>query len=254
MSNMDFFKGVTTMSNENNNATDNTNSAPENTPNTKDIETLEAEIHDAVAQGSNVEEAVQHLTLKAMNASRLDIDSLRRIINAVMRGAREGAHQKLEHANDQSQTAQKQISNAVAGLDSALASFAEASKLAVEEAASRAKKFSDTELAQTRSDLESLETMFLDTLHDTASTAKGLVADTLHDLASHAKRNGTAVGEQLKLTLATLAQQMSSVSHAQLEAGFKLAQSTAGFISKAAAGVLASLEDRKKTSDQPKDT
>ena len=241
------------MSNENNNATGNTNSAEANTPNSEDIATLEAEIHDAVAQGTNVEEAVQHLTLKAMNASRLDTDSLRRIINAVMRGAHEGAHQKLEHANDQSQTAQKQISNAVAGLDSALASFAEASKLAVEEAASRAKKFSDTELAQTRSDLESLEAMFLDTLHDTASTAKGLVADTLHDLTSHAKRNGTAVGEQLKLTLATLAQQMSSVSHAQLEAGFKLAQSTADFISKAAAGVLASLEDRKKSSDKPKE-
>lgn len=242
------------MSNENNNATDSTNSTQANTPNTEDISTLEAEIHDAVAQGANVEEAVRHLTLKAMNAGRLDIDSLRRIINAVMRGAREGAHHKLEHASDQSQAAQTQIANAVAGLDSALASFAEASKLAVEEAASRAKKFSDTELAQARSDMESLENMFLDTLSDTASTAKGLVAETLRDLADHAKRNGTAVGEQLKLTLATLAQQMSSVSHAQLEAGVKLAHSTADFISKAAAGVLASMEDRKKSNEEPKDS
>lgn len=237
------------MSNENN-TTNNANSAKADAPNTEDIATLEAEIRDAVAQGTNVEEAVRHLTLKAMNADRLDIDSLRRIITAVLQGAREGAHQKLEHASDQSQTAQTQIANAVAGLDSALASFAEASKLAVEEATSRAKKFSDTELAQTRSDLESLETMFLETLHDTAASAKGLVADTLHDLASHAKHNGTTVGEQLKLTLATLAQQMSSVSHAQLEAGAKLAQSTADLISKVAAGVLASLEDRKKSNDK----
>ena len=188
-----------------------------------------------------------------MNADRLDTDSMRRIINAVMRGAREGAHHKLEHSNNQSQTAKKQITDAVAGLDSALASFAEASKLTVEEAASRAKKFSDTELAQTRSDLESLESMFLDTLHNTAVTAKGLVADTLHDLASHAKRNGTAVGEQLKLTLATLAQQMSSVGHAQLEAGVKLAQSTADLISKIAAGMLAGMEDRGKHDNQSKD-
>jgi Family of unknown function (DUF6781) len=242
------------MSNEKNNATDSKSSAETNAPDTEDISKLEAEIHDAVAQGKNVEEAVRHLTLKAMNASRLDINSLRRIINAVMQGAREGAYHKLEHASDQSQTAQTQIASAVAGLDSALASFAEASKLAVEEAASRAKKFSDTELAQTRSDLESLESMFLDTLSDTASTAKGLVAETLRDLVSHAKRNGTVVGEQLKQTLATLTQQMSSVSHAQLEAGVKLAQSTADFVSKAAAGVLASMEDRKKSSKEPKDS
>lgn len=242
------------MSNENNNTTDSKNSAETNAPNAEDISTLEAEIHDAVAQGTNVEEAVRHLTLKAMNAGRLDIDSLRRIISAVMRGAREGAHHKLEHATDQSQTAQAQIASAVAGLDAALANFAEASKLAVEEAASRAKKFSHTELAQARADLESLEDMFLDTLSDTASTAKGLAAETLHDLASHAKRNGTAVGEQLKHTLATLTQQMSSVSQAQLEAGVKLAQSTADFINKAAAGVLASMEDRKKSSKGPKDS
>lgn len=241
------------MSNENNNTADNTNSASNNTTHAEDIATLEAEINDAVAKGTNVEETVKHLTLKAMNADRLDIDSLRRIINAVMRGAREGAHRKLEHSSDQSQTAKKQITDAVTGLDSALASFAEASKLTIEEATSRAKKFSDTELAQARSDLESLESMFLDTLHDTASTAKGLVADTLHDLAGHAKRNGTAVGEQLKLTLATLTQQMSSVGHAQLEAGVKLAQSTANLISKIAAGMLAGMEDRKKSSDQPKD-
>lgn len=241
------------MSNENNKATENTNSAKKNTTYPEDIATLEAEINEAVAQGTNVEEAVRHLTLKAMNADRLDIDSLRRIINAVMRGAREGAHHKLEHSSDQSQTAKKQITDAVTGLDSALASFAEAAKLTVEEAASRAKRFSDTELAQTRSDLQSLESMFLDTLHDTAATAKGLVADTLHDLASHAKHNGTAVGEQLKLTLATLAQQMSSVGHAQLEAGVKLAKSTADLISKTAAGMLAGMEDREKHSNQPKD-
>jgi hypothetical protein len=249
---MNSLKEVTTMSTDNNNTPNNANSAKKNTTQPEDMATLEAEINEAVAQGNNVEETVRHLTLKAMNADRLDIDSMRRIINAVMRGAREGAHHKLEHSNDQSQTAKKQITDAVAGLDSALASFAEASKLTLEEAASRAKKFSDSELAQTRSDLESLESMFLDTLRDTADTAKGMVADTLNDIASHAKRNGTVVGEQLKLTLATIAQQMSSIGHARLEAGAKLAQSTADLISKIAAGILAGMEDRHKSSNRQK--
>ncbi|MDP1559676.1 MAG: hypothetical protein Q8K59_02640 [Nitrosomonas sp.] len=226
------------MQNENNNTTDSTD----------DIAALESEIHDAVAHGTNVKEAVRHLTLKAMKADRLDSDSLRRIMTAVMQGAREGADQQLQHAKDQSHTAQTQVTDAIEGLDSALAKFAEASKLAMEEAANRTQKFSDTELVRTRSDLESLETMFMDTLKDTASTAKGLVADTLHDLVHHAQRNGTAVGEQLKETLATLAQQMASVGHTQLEAGVKLTHATAKLIRDVATGIITGIEDRDKTS------
>lgn len=217
-----------------------------------DLDTLETEIHDAVAHGTNVKEAVRHLTLKAMKADRLDAESLQRIVTAVMQGVHEGANHELQHAKDQSHTAKTQISDAIAGLDSALAKLAEASKLAMQEAAERTQKFSDTELSRTRSDLESLESMFLDTLKDTASTAKGIAADTLHDLADHAQRNGTAVGEQLKETLAILALQMTSVGHAQFEAGVKLTQATAALIRDVATGIVTGIEDRNKDSNKPK--
>ncbi len=221
--------------------------------NQDDIAKLEEEIHTAVAQGKNVEEAVKHLTLKAMKADRLDLESLRRIIRAVMQGVHEGAKHQLEHAKDQSQTAQDQVANAVTGLDSALAKFAQASKLAIEEAASQTQKFSDKELANTRSDLESLEGMFLETLQATASNAKGIIADTLHDLTNHAKNNGTEVGEQLKQTLAAITQQTASAGHAQLEAGAKLAHATADLIGKIASGVLSGMVDNGKPADKTKD-
>lgn len=214
-----------------------------------DLASLEKEIHDAVASGTNVQEAVKHLTLKAMNADRLDAESLRRIVTAAMQGVRDGANHQLQHVSDQSETAQNQIKEAIAGLDSALAKFAEASKLAMEEATSRTHHFSDTELIRMRSDLEGLESIFLDTLKDTATTTKGLAADTLHDLVRHAQNNGTAVGEQLKETLITLAQQMSLVGKSQLKVGINLTHETAKFLHEIATGIITGVEDRNENDD-----
>lgn len=208
-----------------------------------DLSQLERDIHDALVEGTNVQETVHHLTLKAMKADRLDIDSIRRIITAVTNGVQEGAQQKLSTVASQSQTAKSQITAAISGLDSALARFAEASKLAVQEAAGHAHKFSDKELARTKTDLESLESLFLDTLQNTASAAKGVISEILHDAANHAKNNGTVVGAQLKETLATFAQQAASVGHAQIDASAQLTHSTAGFIHKIATGVLSGIKD-----------
>lgn len=220
---------------------------PNDKPDNSDtIETLEAEIREAVAHGSHIQETVHRLTLRAMNAQRIDLESLQRIITAVMQGAHDGAEQQLQQATNQAQAAKSQITEAITGLDSALAGFAEASKLAIEEATGQAKKFSDKELTRTRSDLEGLENLFLDTLHNTATAAQGLIADVLHDLSRHAKSNGTAVGSQLKETLAIFTQQITSVGHSQLEAGASLAQKTADFIGKIATGVLSGVKDQSK--------
>ncbi len=223
------------MHNENTNPSDN-----------NDIKTLEAEIREAVSEGSHVQETVHRLTLKAMNAQRIDLESLQRIIAAVMQGVHDGSEQRLRQVTNQTQAAKSQITEAVAGLDSALARFAEASKLAVEEAAGQAKRFSDTELKRTRSELESLESLFVDTLHHTATTAQGLIADILLDLSHHAKNTGTSVGSQLKETLATFAQQIASVGHSQLETGASLAQTTANVVNKITDGVLTGIKDQTK--------
>ena len=216
-------------------------------PNNNEMDALEAEVREAVANGSHIQDTVHRLTLKAMNAQRIDLDSLQRIITAVMQGAHDGASQQLLQATNQAHAAKSQITEAIAGLDSALARFVEASKLAIEEAAGQAKKFSDTELARTRSDLESLESLFLETLHHTATAAQGLIADVLLDISHHAKNTGTNVGSQLKETLATLAQQVASVGHSQMEVGVSLAQKTADFVSKSANGVLSGIKDQSKT-------
>lgn len=214
-----------------------------------DMKQLEQDIREAIAQGKDIKETVHKLTLKAMQANRLDLNSLGRIATAVMQGIHEGTHQKLEHASEQSHVAKDQISHAVAGLDTALAQFVGASRLALEEAAGKAKQFSHDELSKTRADLESLESLFLEILQRTASTAKGVIADTLNDLLTHAKRNGTTIGEHLKDTLAIFTHHLSSVSHTQFEAGLQLAQITADLLHKISSGVLSGVSEQAKRKD-----
>jgi hypothetical protein len=187
----------------------------------KETAVLEAEVREAIGRGHNVRQAVRDLTIKALSTQAHDFESLRRILTAVMHGVREGAQQALQPGG-QPHTALTPVRDAVAGLDAALAQFAEASKLALEEAAGRAQKFSSEELARVRSELESIEHLFFEIVQASASSAQQAVSETLHDFVTHAKRNGTAVGSQLADTLAAFNREMSSTGQTRLEAGMKL--------------------------------
>lgn len=207
----------------------------------KDVTQLTADVREAITHGGDVEDAVRNLTLKAIHSNGLDIESLKQIATAVVKGAQEGAQQKMMQASEQSQAAQSQIGQAVSGLDTAFAQLAGASKLALEEAASKAKQFSDGELTKTQADLKDLESVFLDTLKHATTATQGLIAETLKDLLTHAQHNGTAVGAQLKDTLAVFAHQIASTGRAQFEAGVKLTQITTDLLYKISTGVLSGI-------------
>lgn len=210
-----------------------------------DTSELEAKVRNSVAAGSNVQQEVRDLTVKALSKGKRDPESLRHVMTAVMKGVDAGAHQKM-HASDSKQTVLDPVREAVAGLDAALAQLAEASKLALEEAAGRAQKFSEEDLRRVREDLESIETLFLDTLERSASAAQDLVSETLSDLVTHARRNGTAVGLQLKDTLGAFSQQMTTIGQNQLEAGVELTRAITNLMREAAADALAGIAERVK--------
>lgn len=217
-----------------------------------DTSALEAEVRTTIAQGSNVQQEVRDLTVKALSRHDHDRESLRHVMTAVMKGVREGAQQKLQVSAAHMHTPFVPVRDAVAGLDDALAQFAEASKLALEEAAGRARQFSSEELTRLRTDLESVENLFLETVQESASAAQDLVEHTLRDLLVHAKRNGTAVGSQLKDTLETLNNQMLSTGYNQVETGIRLARAITDQMRRIAAGVLADIAERVKPDNKPK--
>jgi hypothetical protein len=209
--------------------------------NTRDTSTLEAEVCHAVERGQDVQERVRQLTLRVISARSLDIESVRQTTNAVLRGARAGVLKELRHSTAQTHIARDHLKQAVTGLDVALAQFAEAAKLTVEEAASKAQKYSSEDLKRARADLANLDKMFLETLQSSASTAKDVAGEILHDLAAHSRTQGSAVGAQLKETLPVFMRHIGAAGRAEVGAGLHLAKNTADLMRQIAAGVLTGL-------------
>ncbi len=205
---------------------------------------LESKVRDVVARGTDVQATVHQLTLDALSHQTQGIEAIGRIMRAVVQGTRDGVQEELQKTTIQAQAAQTHIKEAVSGLDAALAQFVEASRLAVEEAAGHAQKFSSQDLARTRADLENLEALFLETMKTSAAATRGMVAETLTDLVGHAKRTGTAVGEQVKATLEAFTRHMTETGKHQLEAGVQLAKATSDMMRKIAAGMLSGLAAR----------
>lgn len=208
-----------------------------------DTKTLEAEVRKAVEEGHDVQERVRQITLRIIRARSFDIKSLQQATMAVLRGARAGVQKDAHQSAEQSRIALDNLKQAVNGLDMALAQFAEAAKLAVEEAAGRAQRYSSEDLTRARTDLEKLENMFLDSLQASAKATRDAAGDMLHGLADHARIQGSAVGRQMRDTLAAIARQLGTAGSAQVGIGLHLARNTSDLLRQIAAGMLTGLAD-----------
>ena len=213
-------------------------------------DTLEADVRNAIEKGHDVQEQVKQLTLRRIDAHSLDIESLQKISASVLRGARAAVQKELNLSSAQLDTARTQLKQAVAGLDGALAQVASAAKLAVEEAAGRAQKFSSEDLAHARKNLENIETMFLETLQTSASSAKDAAGEILRDIVAHSCTHGSAVGTQLKETLSIITHQLTAAGKTQAVAGLHFAQATSDLLRQIAAGVLTGVAEHIKPSDK----
>jgi hypothetical protein len=204
---------------------------------------FEAEVQEAVEQGENIQEKVRKLTLDIISARSLDIKSVRQTVDAVLRGAKIGVQKELGRSSAQASLAREHLRQAVTGLDIALAQFAEAAKLTVEEAASKAQKYSNEDLKLARADLGFLESMFMESLQSSASVTRDAAGEILHDLAAHIRTHGSAIGKQLKETLSVFAHHIGAAGRAQASAGLHLAKNTSDLVRKIAAGALTGLAE-----------
>ncbi|MFZ2168988.1 MAG: DUF6781 family protein [Methylococcaceae bacterium] len=153
-------------------------------------------IREAVQSGSDVHDKIKTITLKALTERQLDMENIKSIAEEVSKGINEGVTAQSEHAKEV-------FSHAASALDDALAIAAEASKLAIEEAASKVNEYSQHDLDSASKDLQDMEGMFLDTLE---KVVKGnqVVADIVGDFVNHARQSGTAVGKQALTALGAM--------------------------------------------------
>lgn len=198
------------------------------------------EAKTAIEHGENIRDAVRNITLAALKKGRLDAREIKRVVRSVMRGATLGASK----VGTQSQQA---LSDAVAGIDEALAKSAEASKLAIEEAAGRLRDYGKRDLERAFNDMHTLEGMFLDTLKEVADQSAGEAREILHGLLRHARDSGTKAGETAKSAIAALEKKFGRTLREVAATGADIALSTSSNLAEAASGFLAGIAEALDT-------
>ena len=195
-----------------------------------------AAIADAIEQGGDVRSKVRNIVVETLKEGHLDANSLKQLVQMVIKSAHESSS---ENAKQAIETLQQTVN----GLDDALSKAAEASKLAIEEAAGRADDFSRTDVKRAMNDLEGLEALFLDTLSEFADAGQDTAHQVVSDLASHARNSGTAVGRTAAETLAGLQYAMSRSPGTGLEDITNTLRIGGATIASIASGMLAGLAD-----------
>lgn len=194
------------------------------------------DIRKAVESGMDIQDEVRRITLKALSEGEWDTEAMRAVAHSVADGARQGAETMGARGGD----AMKQ---AMTGLDAALAKAAQATQLALEEAASRTREYSAEELQTTLDNLEQLESMFFETVNQAAREGSELIGKTLDDLAGHMRNSGSAVGRQVKESLDLVGDRVAQVQKEQMAAGLATMRTTGAMMSRLAAGMLTGLAD-----------
>ena len=201
----------------------------------------------AMDDGKNIHETVRGITLEALSAGHLDIHKMREVVQAVLRGLGRGVQEKGSRT-------EQALREAMTGVDEALAKSAEASRLAIEEAACHIKEFGSQDLKRGLDDLAALEDMFLDTVKNMARASDGVVKDVLDDLAQHSRNSGTSVGAAAKAAVETLTGTLGKNMREGMSTGVDTARQVGTNISLAAAGFLEGIaETLKKASSNKKE-
>ena len=194
------------------------------------------EARAAVEHGQHIRDEIRGITLAALRRGRLDAQGIRRVVRSVTQGASLG----VAGAGDKSRAA---LSEALAGIDEALAKSAEATKLAVEEAAGRLRDYGKRDLERTFDDLRALEGMFLDTVKDVADSSAGATQEILQGLWQHARASGTEAGATATAAIAALEQKLGRTLREVAAAGTDAALAASANLAEAASGLLAGIAE-----------
>ena len=207
-------------------------------------ETLERDVRGVLTDDpATIAGEVRNLTLSALTDGNLDRDAIQRVVRAVVAGATTGA----EQATDGRQALQEALS----GLDQALAAAAQAIRLTLEEAVSNAGAFSRQTLRRRLEDLSTLESLFVETVSQTASTAAGFTRKTRVEVADHARASGSAVGTAVKEAVTALGRAVAETVSDQVEVTTSVLQKEAALLASITSGVLRGIADRLRGSQPP---
>ena len=138
------------------------------------------------------------------------------------------------------------LKQAVAGLDDAVGSAAQATSYTIREAVEQGRAFKDNELKASLEQLRDLESQVVDALKATAKQSGGKLREELEHLGDHLRINGTRTGEEVRDALQQFAAGIRSGSAAGRAGLAETAGVASERLSQVASGVLAAVSESLK--------
>lgn len=193
----------------------------------------------AAASAPDLRERVRDLTARVLHERRMALNDIRELVAAISSGVGGGLSARGGEMKDG-------LKQAVAGLDEAVGSAAQAASYTLREAVTQGKAFKDNELKASLEQLRDLEAQIVDALKQTASQSRGKLQEELGYLSDHLKRTGTRTGEQVREALQQMASGVKASSAAGRAGLSESAGTAAERLSQAASGMLDALSDSLK--------
>lgn len=194
-----------------------------------DLEQLKSAVREAVASGRDLQARVRELMIASMHSMGVEQSKLQKIIRAALEGIEAGISPQDSGAA---------LHQAVAGIESALQQAAEASSLAIREAAGHATEFARNDLGRAVDELATLEKLFIDTLAEMTKAGSTVAQAGFADVQRHLQGSGSTLGEQLTTHVNTLRELLARRGQEGLQAGAGAAVKTAEQLGQLAAALL----------------
>ncbi|WP_428356352.1 DUF6781 family protein [Methyloprofundus sp.] len=196
---------------------------------------------DSVIRGNDIHNEVRNIVVDALKDGQMEPGHIKEVLQAVVNGAFEGA-------NNAAPEAKAIMQQTVAGIDDALSQVAQASSLAIEEAADNVEHFTEHDLKRALTDLNDLEKLFLDTLNEVAKGGQEVTSNTISNIVSHLQQSSTSVGRTVSETSGHLSEFLSRKGkNIQLA---DVAKTTGASVARVASGLLAGIADSLAPDDK----
>jgi hypothetical protein len=201
-----------------------------------DLQRLKSAVREAVETGRDLQARVRDLMLAAFSSTGADLSRIQQVTRTTLEGVDAGA---AAHGADSATAAARQ---AVAGIEDALMQAAEASSLAIQEAAGHAGDFARSDLKRAVDELASLESLFMDTLTDVARAGSATAKATFTDIQRHLQHSGTTFGERLASQVGSLREVLALAGQEGLQSGVNSAGKAAEQLGRIAGALLAGMQ------------
>ena len=201
-----------------------------------------AKLHEeaaATASEPDLRERVRTLTARALDERRLALGEVASVVAAIMSGVGRGLGARGGEIREG-------LKQAVAGLDEAVGSAAQATSYTLSEAAAQGRAFKDIELKASLEQLRALEGQMVDALKHVASESSGKLKEELGYLSDHLKHSGTRTGTQVREALQQLASGVKATGKAGRAGLSESASVATDHLAQVASGVLAALSESLK--------